>query len=57
MNKLMMTAALTVVLSAPAFATTDRPDNYIYTDQNGVMTVIDQGGENYGWNITDGGRA
>jgi hypothetical protein len=57
MNKLMMTAALTVVLSAPAFATTDRPDNYIYTDQDGVMTVIDQGGETYGWNITDGGRA
>lgn len=47
MNKLMMTAALTVVLSAPAFATTDRPDNYIYTDQDGVMTVIDQGGETY----------
>jgi predicted nucleic acid-binding Zn-ribbon protein len=47
MNKLMMTAALTVVLSAPAFASADRPDNYIYTDQNGVMTVIDQGGENY----------
>lgn len=47
MTKLMTTAALTVVLSAPAFATTDRPDNYIYTDQNGVMTVIDQGGENY----------